>query len=99
MSPDRNRKAETSAALLRRLAPSRPFSAVLTDAGAEVVPLVDVFDETIVNCFWREVLVYLVTGDRTALTEFAGVRVAGRELVSDASLVGDWFHCRGRFAR
>lgn len=96
MEPNRN--VERSSALLTKLAPTRPYAAILSDGGAEVVPLADVFDETTVDCFWREVLVYLATGEADGLREFAGVRVGGCELVSDPSVVSDWFYRRGRFA-
>jgi hypothetical protein len=100
MSPDRTTsQTRRIAALLAALAPSRRQGVVLTDDGAEVIDVADVFDETVLDCFWREVLAYLITGDASALRAFQGVQVAGRELVSDGRVVADWLYRRGRFSR
>ncbi len=70
----------------------------LTRKGAEIVELDDVFDLYLLRRFWQELVVYLVTGDGSGVREFAGVRVGGRELLSDPGAVDDWFHGRGKFA-
>jgi hypothetical protein len=82
------------AAILAKLAASRSVGAVLTERGVEVVALADLFDETVLDCFWREVLVYLVTGSDDGLREFRGIELGGRELLSDPVRVSAWFEGR-----
>lgn len=71
----------------------------LTSDGVEIVHLDDVFDGYVLKWFWREVVFYLLTGNDVGIREFAGIRVGGRELLSDPHAVHDWFHRHGKFSR